>query len=72
MHGRVRRHLRACSWVFAGLLLTSDVLLAQPSLPDEGPAARQFASWLALFNEADRAALETFHGSPRPGVLAVR
>lgn len=43
------------------LLLSSGVLLAQPASPDDGPAARQFASWLALFNKGDRAALEAYH-----------
>jgi hypothetical protein len=46
------------------LLLSSGVLLAQPASPDDGPAARQFASWLALLNEGDRAALEAYHRLP--------
>jgi hypothetical protein len=45
----------------APLLLTSGVLLAQPPSPDDGPAARQFAHWLLLFNQGDRAALEAYH-----------
>jgi hypothetical protein len=45
----------------AVLLLSSGVLLAQVPSPDDGPAARQFASWLALFNKGDRAALEAYH-----------
>ncbi|HUM11940.1 MAG TPA: S41 family peptidase [Myxococcaceae bacterium] len=62
MHGTARSHLRAWSWNFVALLLlNSGVLLAQPASPDDGPAARQFASWLALFNKGDRAALEEYH-----------
>jgi retinol-binding protein 3 len=62
MHGTARSHLRAWSWNFVALLLlNSGVLLAHPASPDDGPAARQFASWLALFNKGDRAALEAYH-----------
>ncbi|HET6983765.1 MAG TPA: hypothetical protein VFI53_16595, partial [Myxococcaceae bacterium] len=47
--------------MFVALLLSSGALLAQPALPDDSPAARQFASWLVLFNQGDRSALEAYH-----------
>ncbi len=34
--------------------------LAQPST-QEGPAAKQFAAWLATFNKGDRAAILAYH-----------
>src|SRR5262252_3902042 len=62
MRGRARRHVCAGSWIFVAVWLpSSGVLLAQPASPDEGPAARRFASWLLLFNQGDRAALEAYH-----------
>ena len=48
------------------LLLSSGALLAQAPSRDDGPAARQFASWLALFNQGDRAALQTYHRQSFP------
>jgi hypothetical protein len=48
------------------IVLTSGVPLAQTPSADDGPAARQFATWLALFNKGDRAALETYHRESFP------
>lgn len=39
--------------------------LAQPSA-NEGPAAKQFAAWLAAFNKGDRAGLLAFHQQSFP------
>ena len=56
---------------FVGLLLlSSSVLLAQPPSPDDGPAALQFASWLALLNKGDRAALQKYHRESFPYTAA--
>jgi hypothetical protein len=67
MHLRALSRLRAWSWAVLPLwLLSGDVLLAQPASSDDDPAARQFASWLALFNKGDRAGLETFHRQSFP------
>ena len=71
MHGRARSRVRPRWWIFVALvLLSSRVLLAQAPSPDDGPAALQFASWLAIFNKGDRAALQTYHRESFPYTAA--
>ena len=71
MHGRARSRVRPRWWIFVALvLLSSRVLLAQAPSPDDGPAALQFASWLALFNKGDRAALQKYHRESFPYTAA--
>ena len=67
MHGR-----RVRTWMLVPLLLSGGVLLAQTPSPDDGPAARQFARWLALFNQGDRAALQRYHQQSFPYSAAPR
>lgn len=52
--------------IFVALLLLSSGVLLGSASAEDGPAARQFASWLALFNKGDRAALQTFHQQSFP------
>jgi CubicO group peptidase (beta-lactamase class C family) len=42
------------------MVASGPTALAQPS-PHEGPAAEQFAAWLATFNKGDRAGLLAYH-----------
>src|SRR5215475_9577818 len=70
----MRTHTHAMrTFVFRAMLiamiLPAGSTVAQPPLP-EGPAAKQFAAWLAAFNKGDRAGLLAYHEQSLPYAVA--